>query len=421
MTRSRSTGLLLAMAVAVVLGAAPAASAAASGRPVRQRLNRVIATLTSLQVPGGVIGVTGGPVGRYTRAFGSASSGVPMTPGTHFRIGSISKTFTATVILELVDRHRLRLDQTIARWEPRVPNADRITIRMLLGMTSGIWDEGGNGPTGRESLLGKWVDAHCMLAAPSPDCGRYWRPQQIVDLAIREGPAAYPPGVYYYSDTNYVILGIIAQKVMHRSLGALVRRLILSPLHMTQTSFPTRTLALARPAASGYMAVPAPTPTHYVPGTVPSPSTLFGAGNAVSTLADLRIWARALGTGVLLKPATQRIRLATFPIGGEFYPLAGSELASVLPLSYGLGITRIGNLLGHNGAVAPFGFTAETWYLPRIRGTVVVLLNSITPCTIGVLSDSLAGTLPQMAFGRVASGAVAAPVLQGDGCAKLNG
>jgi D-alanyl-D-alanine carboxypeptidase len=421
MTRPRSTGLLLAIAAALVLGATPAASARTTGRQVRQQLNRVVATLPSLDVPGGVIGVTGGPVGRFTKAFGAASSGVPMTPGTHFRIGSVSKTFTATVILELVDRHRLQLDQTIATWEPKVPNAKKITIRMLLGMTSGIWDEGGNGPTGRESMLGKWVDAHCNLAAPSPDCGRYWRPQQIVDLAIKEGPAAYPPGVYYYSDTNYVILGIVAQKVMHQSLGALVQRLILNPLRMRQTSFPTRTLRLPPPAASGYMPVPATMPTHYVPGAIPSPSTLFGAGNVVSTLADLQIWARALGTGSLLKPATQRIRLTMLPTGGEFYPLAGSGLPSVLPVSYGLGITRIGNLLGHNGAVAPFGFTAETWYLPSVGGSVVVLLNSVTPCTIGLLSDSLAGTLPQVAFGSVASGAASAPGLQGDGCAKLAG
>src|SRR5205823_7247505 len=97
-------------------------------------------------------------------------------------------------------------------------------------------------------------------------CGKFWRPQQLVDLAIREGAAAYPPGIYYYSDTNYMILGIIAQKVMHQNLGSLVQRFILAPLHMHQTSMPTLTLTLPAPASSAYMTLPSPpkTPTHYV-------------------------------------------------------------------------------------------------------------------------------------------------------------
>jgi D-alanyl-D-alanine carboxypeptidase len=417
----RRTARLLAITAAALLLVASASSARSSRQRVRGELNQVIAALQSLNVPGGVIGITGGPVGRYAKAFGNAASGVPMTLATHLRIGSVTKTFTATVILELVDRHRLRLDQTIAKWEPRVPNAKRITIRMLLDMRSGIWDEGGSGPSGRESLLGKWTDQHCRLAYPSPDCGRYWQPQQILDLAIREGGAAYPPGIYYYSDTNYVILGRIAEKVTHQPMARLVQRLILSPLHMRRTSFPTRSLGIPAPAASGYMPVPAQSPTAYARGASPSPSTLFAAGNMVSTLGDLQIWVRALGTGALLKPATQRLRLATAATGGQFYPLAGSGFRSTLPLSYGLGIAQIGNLVGHNGAIAPWGFTAETWYLPRTRGTLVVLLNSITPCTAGTLSDTLAATLSLVAFGPAASGGASAPGLLGNGCSKLAG
>src|SRR2546421_6475882 len=73
-------------------------------------------------------------------------TGLPMASCDHFRVGTITKTFTATVILKLVQQGRLHLNWTIARWEPKVPNAKRITIGMLLNMTSGIWDEGGTGP-----------------------------------------------------------------------------------------------------------------------------------------------------------------------------------------------------------------------------------------------------------------------------------
>lgn len=416
MMRVRWRGLALVVGAVVALSCAQSLAARGTADGVRQRLDKVVASVRALGVPGGVIGVAGGAVGQYAKAFGLASSGKRMRLEDHFRIGSVTKTFTATAILELVDRHRLRLDQTIAKWEPQLPNAKRITIRMLLGMTSGIWDEGGAGPSGRLSLLAKWTNQHCALRAPKPDCGRFWSPQAIVNLAVKEGRAAYPPGVFYYSDTNYVLLGLIAQKVTHKPFGKLVQRLILKPLHMRQTSFPTRRLTLPAPATSGYVAFPRKAAKHYLPGTVPSPSTLFGAGNIVSTLHDLRIWARALATGALLEPATQRVRLQVVPTGGAFYPLKGSGFRSMLPVSYGLGIARAGNLLGHNGEVDPFGYTAELWYLRSLRASVVVLLNSITPCQFSTLSDALAATLSEVAFGPVASGAVSAPGFPGQSC-----
>jgi D-alanyl-D-alanine carboxypeptidase len=241
-------------------------------------------------------------------------------------------------------------------------------------------------------------------------------------MAIDEGSAAYPPGVFYYSDTNYMILGILAQKVMHQNLGSLVQRFILKPLHMRQTSMPTLTLKLAPPAASGYMAVPTASPTRSVPGTIPSPSTLFGAGNIVSTLGDLQIWAKALATGALLKPATQRARLTLRSLGSVILPLVGSGFRSGLPVSYGAGIEGMGGLLGHNGELDPFGYTAELWYLPSVRGSVVVLLHNVIPCAGGyLLSDTLAGTFAQMAFGPAASGAASEPGLLGVGCPSLAG
>src|SRR5262245_33321089 len=133
-----------------------------------------------------------------------------------------------------------------------------------------------------------------------------------------------------------MILGIIAQKVMHQNLGSLVQRFILKPLRMRHTSMQTLTFTMPPPAADGYIGLPLPpkTPTPYAVSPSPSPSTFFGAGNIVSTLGDLQIWARALGTGALLQPATQRMRLVTLPTGGAVYPLPGTP--SVLPISYGL-------------------------------------------------------------------------------------
>jgi D-alanyl-D-alanine carboxypeptidase len=410
------------MTIAAVLASA-ASARAASPAQIRHELASVVSKISSFGLPGGVIGVTGGPIGRYRTAFGVAAPGVPMTLGDHFRIGSITKTFTATVILKLVEQRRINLNWTISRWEPKIPNAKRITIRMLLDMTSGIWDEGGSGPLGQPSALSKWVGDNCHITQPSPSCGQYWKPQQLINFAIQDsktyGPA-YPPGVFYYSDTNYMLLGIIAHKVTGVPLGRLMKRYIFDPLHLRHTSFPTHSLAMPQPAAVGYTAAPPAAPTGYKVGPQPSPSLAFGAGNVVSTLGDLTIWARALGTGTLLRPGIQRLRLEVRGTGLAWLPLAGTGLTTGLSAGYGLGVINAGGMLGHNGVFAPPGYSSELWYVPKALGTVIVLFNSLTQCNGGLESDTTAATLAEFAFPRALK-KFSLPGFQGVGCPTLSG
>jgi D-alanyl-D-alanine carboxypeptidase len=382
----------------VIAAAAAGASQPAGSLPSHQRedrqVGRIIRELKRLRVPGAVIGVTGMTGGTVERAFGIARPRHAMTLDDHFRIGSITKTFTATVILELVDRHRLRLSDPISAWEPRVPDARRITIAMLLDMRSGIWDEGGTGPEGRPSLLARWVSKHCQDHDRA--CGRrVWSPQELVNLAIRQG-RAYPPGTWYYSDTNYVILGIIAQDVTHRPLATLVRRLVLNPLHLTQTSFPGRSLAVPRPATSGYL--PGSSGRYQV-ANVLNPSATFAYGNMISTLRDMQRWARDLARGALLSRRTRRIRDRVADTGVTDYPLAKTGVSTSLVLRYGLGLIRLSNLIGHNGFLPPDGYSAELWSLPSGRGTVVELLNSVAMCDgVEYLADAVNTSLVQAAF-----------------------
>jgi D-alanyl-D-alanine carboxypeptidase len=359
-------------------------------------LGQVIQAVEDLHLPGAVIGVTGGTAGNYELAFGDARPGHAMRLDDHFRIGSITKTFTATVILELIDRHLLRLTDRLSTWEPRVPYAGRITIGMLLDMRSGIWDEGGTGPGGRPSLLSRWAAKNC--AGHDPVCGRkVWTPQEIVNLAIRQG-RAYPPGTWYYSDTNYVILGIIAQDVTRQPLGRLIRRLVLDPLHLRQTSFPVASLAVPKPATAGYLGNAR---GQYRLADVMNPSANFGFGNMISTLHDLRMWARDLARGALLTPATRRIRNRLVLTGDAAYPLAGTGVTTGLVVRYGLGLIDMSNLIGHNGFVPPSGYSAEMWSLPGGRGTVVELFNSITYCSgdFEYIADAVNVSLAQAAFG----------------------
>jgi D-alanyl-D-alanine carboxypeptidase len=357
------------------------------------------------------VGVTGGDVGTFDRAAGKATANTRMTLKDRFFVGSVTKTFTATVILELVDQGKLHLGDPISKWEPVIPHAKQITIKMLLDMRSGIWDECGPG-----SSLSAWVGRNC-LKAPAADCEKYWTPQALINLAVldtlKKGPAA-PRGAYYYSDTNYMLLALIAQKRMHEPFGKLLEQYVLDPLHMTHTVFATRRLTTPKPATVGH--IPGATPTSYVPGPVPSPSIAFGAGNIITTLGDLQIWARALGTGALLTPRTQRERLDVLQVADSgALPLANTGLTTALPLAYGLGIASFGGMLGHNGELAPPGYTAELWYVPKSHGTVVLLLNSVTECGIGdapagLLSDATAASLAQIAFPRALNRTQAAAV-----------
>jgi D-alanyl-D-alanine carboxypeptidase len=390
----------------VVSWAAPSAAARTSRAAIVQRLDATVAAIEQLNVPGGVIGITGDAVGRYRRAFGVAAPGVPMSLDSEFRIGSVTKTFTATVILQLVDRGRLKLGDRLSRWFPGIPFSRVITIRQLLNMTSGIWDEGGSG-----SLLSNWINANCVTGQPSPDCGRYWSPQQIINLATQQGPQ-YRPGIWSYSDTNYVLLAAIAERVTHKPYWLLLQQMVLNPLHLRHTFFPTSTLTIPTPATIGYQQTEVTDKKgrvigfRYVPGPVTSPSTLFGAGAMISTLGDLQVWAKALGTGELLSPEAQELRMQFLPTGFIEFPLAGSGVDTGYTLTYGLGLADAGGMLGHNGVVDPPGYTAELWYLPQQHGSLVLLFNSITGCADpadpkygGDLADVAAATLAKIAYG----------------------
>ncbi len=324
----RAAGILAVAVLVAIGGSGSAAAAPARSRPpnprIVQSLDSVVSAISALRTPGFVVGVTGGGAGSYERAVGMANVGTnqPMTLSTHFRIGSISKTFTATVILKLIQAHRLRLSDRLSRWEPQVPNARQITIKMLLNMTSGIWDEGGVGPQGQLSSLGKLPGSvlqpggeravqSVLLAPADRQPGDSGQPRCHARGCLSAGglvllghqlrdPGDHRPEGHRGSPSGCSSGGWFSTRCTSR-----------------QTSFPTRSLTLPSPAATGYkMDVNDKGKfVGYVPQQEPSPSILFGAGNIVSTLHDLQVWARALATGQLLSPAMQRLRLQLLQTG----------------------------------------------------------------------------------------------------------
>ncbi|KRQ24441.1 MULTISPECIES: serine hydrolase [Mycobacteroides] len=302
--------------------------------------------LSSAAVPGAIVGVWG-PKGQYVRAFGLANTTTraPMRTDFYHRIGSVTKTFTVTAVLQLVDEGKVGLDDPIAKYVDKVPGGDEITLRQLARMQSGLFNYS------MSLVFNRDLEA---------DPRRRYSTQQLLDYAFAQ-PPNFPAGQgYEYSNTNAVLLGQVVEKVSGQSLPAFVREHITEPLGLKHTSFPD-TSTIPDPHAQGYTQL---TPTGpLIDSTDWSPSWASWAGAMISTLEDLRIWVPALATGKLLTPATQQQRLQTVAM-----PPVPDDIR------YGLGIFDAHGWIGHNGSIP--GYQTLAIYSPAEQTTVVALLNT---------------------------------------------
>jgi D-alanyl-D-alanine carboxypeptidase len=303
--------------------------------------------MTKASIPGAIVGIWG-PAGNYVRAFGVADKATraPMSTDMYSRIGSVTKTFTVTAMLQLIDQGKLKLDDPISKYIPGVPAGDQITLRNLAQMQSGLltFDD-----------VAEFANSYLT------DPHQSFTPAQLLGYAL-DKPLQFPPGSQYqYSNTNTVLLGLVVEKQSGQSLPDYIRDHILAPLKMTHTSFPT-TAAFPDPHPQGYTA---PQGVE-VYATDWNPSWAWGAGNMISTLEDMRIWARALATGSLLTPETQQQRLDTT------VPMNPQRSAF-----YGLGIFSADGWIGHSGSM--FGYQTVALYLPQTQTTLVFFINTNTP------------------------------------------
>jgi D-alanyl-D-alanine carboxypeptidase len=347
--RPFATGLASVVAIVAVL-ALFVGSAAAKPLPAKDRRfvdGMVAKAMKDERLPGVSVTVSG-PGGNYTRAYGVAdrATGAPYKVADHVRIASITKTFTATAILLQVAHGNLSLEDPISRWLPTVPNADRITVRDLLAMRSGLYDF-----TSEPKFLRDFT-ANPMLK---------WSPLDVVKIEETHKPVAEPDTVSKYTDSNYVLLGLILEKVSGETVEANITKEVIKPLGLTHTSFP-KTAAMPKPFADGYFAGD-DGKGKIEDYTAVNPKVAWTAGAMVSTLGDLRKYGRQLATGALLTPALQaeRLKFGAFPNGNG--PSVG----------YGLGILHVGNWLGHDGAI--FGFSTITMYEPKTRTTIAATAN----------------------------------------------
>lgn len=281
--------------------------AAAAERPSYQtELDAVVragAVSTSVEV------VSAGARWQGASGVGDLRTGRPAPVNGRVRIGSTTKTFVATVLLQLVGEGRLRLEDSVERHLPQlVPGGDAITVRQLLSHTSGLFDY-------TEDQQAVPLTGTAFLEQTR---FRTFKPHELVKIATRHEPY-FPPGTSFrYSNTGYVLAGLVIHKVTGRPYGEEIERRILRPLGLTRTTVPGTSTAVPGPHPHGYLTVRTGDSIEKVDVTRMNPSWAFSAGEMISTPYDLNRFFQALLGGKLLRPAqlqTMRTAVATDPQG----------------------------------------------------------------------------------------------------------
>ena len=330
------------------------------------QLQQALARTAETHGPGLVALVTDKRVPVFEGAVGVAdvADGRPPTVDDWFRIGSVTKTYVSAVLIQLLREGAFARTDTVEQWLPGlVPGGDELPVELLLRMRSGLPDY-----------------AWAMLGTP-PDLSRvngYCRPEQLVAVAVAQ-PDRNPPGESFrYTNTDYVLLGLIAEKATGTRVDALVWQRILDPLGLRDTTFPIADGWMRGPHATGYLRMGPDQPYQEVP--VVSPSFGWTSGAMTATPRDLARFLDALLDGRVVDPAD----LATMTARTE--PLDENHWR-------GFGLVRYERpdgtvAFGHHGGVP--GYT--TVALRTTRGRTIVL------CQNGIdLHDVLTSDTPFVA------------------------
>ncbi len=342
---------LVALTVAALSFVAPAHAAPLS-QANRDFVDATInAAMAKDKIPGVSISVSG-PAGSYTKAYGVSdlSKKTPQNVNNHFRIGSITKLFTAHAILVEVDKGTIKLDDTVDKYLQGIPNGNLITIRQLLSMRSGLYD-----------YTSDFLFQVLLVLWPSMP----YSPQSALNATKSHAPLFAPGTQYAYTNSNYTLLGFILEKVTGKTAAAAITDDVIKPLGLTETTF-AMTSAMPAPFSRGY----GPNPILSfltMDYTNTNPNTAWTAGAIVSTLGDLTKYANALRTGALLTPATQAQRL-------QFCPVPYGAPGTPAVVGYGLGILSYGSWLGHNGDIP--GFDSMFFYDPTTGAVITGMQNS---------------------------------------------
>ncbi|GAA1637185.1 serine hydrolase domain-containing protein [Catellatospora bangladeshensis] len=331
--------------------------------------------------------------GQWVGSAGSSRLGEPGEPPVdgHFRIGSNTKTFTAALVLLLVAEGRIELDAPVAAYLPEYALDERITVRMLLQHTSGVFNF-----TGEFFPDGTYQPG---IAAPGTPLGDAWvddrfrtyRPQELAELALSK-PVRFEPGTgWSYSNTNYVLARLVIEKVTGRTLPEEMQRLITGPLGLVGTVLPEASPEIPEPHAHAYYRHEGPDGTHVVDVAHHNPSWVSTGGDMISTTADLATFISALLDGRLLPAPLLAEMCRPHPTG-------------IPGMDYGLGVfvEKVGSggtVITHNGGLA--GYAALMYSTPDGSKTMTASLTCVddSKLTIAPVFVDARQRLVELVFG----------------------
>jgi D-alanyl-D-alanine carboxypeptidase len=371
---ARHKKLLLHAIVLLITVSLIALSVSACGTPsfdanTQSQLDGIIEkVMEANQLPGAVVGVWVPGQGTWVVAKGEADveTAKAMKTTDKFRIASITKTFTSNMVLQLADEGKLELDDRLDKYLPEIPFSGQITLRQLLNHTSGIIDD--------NDSVDDIVDADPL---------KKWEPMEVVE-SYTGGELGEEPGKQInYSNAGYIILGMVIEKVSGDTVENVLQEKIAKPLELENTYFPEG------PDISGEYA-------HGYDGTEDvthiDMSWDWTAGAMISTLDDLKIWAKAFAEGTLLSGEMyeEQLTFVDFPKGrGE--------------IKYGLGTYYEFGFLGHDGA--DLGYQSDMMYLPEKEATIIILFNKLSEdlsdlnatekAFVGIADIVLPGAIPE--------------------------
>lgn len=301
-------------------------------------------TMADYEVPGAAAGVWIPGEGSWTTAAGLADveQRTAVTTDMSWPIRSVTKSYTVTLLLQLADDGELSLDDTLDEYVDGVTNGDSITLLELANMSSGVAD---------------YVN-EAFIAEFAEDPTRVFTLDEL-NRGVLGQPAQFAPGTeYVYTNANTNLLGAVIEKVSGQKYADVLKERILDPLDQSGTKYITDVSDWKDPHPLGYQ--PDPGTGEMLPQDQ-NPSILGAAGALFSTLDDGRVWADALGSGMLVKPETQALREVGHRIEKPPYDL------------YAVGMGETDGWLGHNGE--GIGFTAATFHDPDTGASIVVYMN----------------------------------------------
>ena len=322
-----------------------------------------------MHIPGAVM-LLRTPEGEITHAYGVRELGGddPVTIEDHIRVGSNTKTMTGTVILQLAQEGAIALDDPVSDYRPDVPGGENITIADMLNMRSGLFN------------YSETFELNLSLDE-RPD--REWNPEELVAMGLSLPPYFEPDTGWHYSNTNTVLLGLIAEQIEGKPLHQIFRDRLFAPFGLEQTSLPASGSDMPEPFSHGYMytdnvftiassELPADLQAAAATGgllpndqTFANPSWTYAAGGVISTAGDLADWAEILVSGEALDASMQEERLNSLQATGDApdSPRYGYALAEMGPFLF----------LGHTGELP--GYNSFMGHQPDTDVTLIVWSN----------------------------------------------